>query len=174
MSTRDDDVFDEVAWLRTAETAARVEAARIELDEARARVEKATPTGWPWRVSKRGNLVTRRGDPVMRPLGDRRARRWQAACALRAVTSEIWHAELRLEDAEKHWANVRPAEPGLVYGYPVPDASRVTAQQFADAINARPDFSAYATAVPTDTGVVITYSDTPRPEAMWTIECVPY
>mgnify|MGYP006360866595 FL=1 len=166
-------VFDEVAWLRVAETAARVEAARAELDEARVRIEKATPAGWPWRVSKRGNLVTRRGDPVMLPLGDRRARRWQAACALRAVTSEIWHADLRLQDAEKHWSNVRPAEPGLLYGYPVPDASRVTAQQFADAINAQPDFSAYATAVPTDTGVVFTFHDVPRPET-WAIECVPY
>lgn len=167
-------MFDEVAWLRTAETAARVEAARIELDEARARVEKATPAGWPWRVSKRGNLVTRRGDPVMRPLGDRRWRRVQAATALRAVADAIWHADLRLQDAEKHWANVRPAEPGLLYGHSVPDTSRVTAQQFADAINAQPDFSVYATAVPTDTGVVITFSDTPRPEAVWTIECVPY
>ncbi len=71
---------------RLAHTATAVETARAEVAAAKAAVP-AIPSGWPWRVSKRGNLLTSENVIVTRPLGDKRQRRFMARAWLASVTA---------------------------------------------------------------------------------------
>lgn len=152
------------SWDIFAETVAVVETARRELDEAR--VAAVPPPGWPWRASKKGNVVDVRGQPILRMPPDlpRSLRRRMAQQQVDVVRAGRAALEQRLLDAEARWNEVRPAEPGSLLGvYEVADLSRVTAAQFAEAFNRHHETAGVATARPSDTGsgIILTFDASP-------------
>lgn len=150
-------------WERLAHTATAVETARAEVAAAKAAVP-AIPSGWPWRVSKRGNLLTSENVIVTRPLGDKRQRRFMARAWLASVTAYYEAARdaalERVATAEAAYEAIRPAVPGSLYGTPCADVSRVTARQVANAFNADLATSQYAVATVVGDAISITMQDT--------------
>lgn len=109
--------------------------ARRELEAAQ--LAAAEPHRWPWRVSKKGNIVDASNQVVLRisPCLPRTLRRREAARQLAGYIELRDEQTARLRAAQAAWNRVRPAEPGYLFGTWTDDVSRVTAAHLVAALN---------------------------------------